>query len=340
MRDPPSLLRLAVAGTGAMARYHLVRFGSIAGVRPVSCYDRSGGRSRALAEEFSLRPCDDIHALLEPGEIDAVSVAVADSQHHEIAAAAIEKGIPVFLEKPFTENIRQAEHLVELQARYGVPVMVNFSKINYPAIRGLMVAAGAGGLGRIREMELRYQQRWLGSTVWGEWWTNPRWLWRISSSHGGGGALRDLGSHLLFLALRLGGAPAGVTVESSIRGDRSTAAGSGYSCDMNDTFSMEITFAGGAVARLQGSYVDPRWTNRVYACVTGTEGSAEVSAEREKDVLFLRRGKGGRPLRFAKVYSTYDAFVEGLRSGLPWEDFQPSAGEGLAVQKLLEGALS
>ena len=339
MRDTRKKLRLAVAGTGAMARYHLVRFGSTGAVVPVACYDRSRERSRNLAGELSLRACDEIDDFLDVREVDAVSVAVADSQHYDVCAAAIRRGIPVFMEKPFTVDVSQAEHLVELQARNRVPVMINFSKMNYPAIHGLMVAVGNGSLGEIREIELRYQQRWMAGTVWGEWWRNPRWLWRISSSHGGGGALRDLGSHLLFLALRLGGPVKEVHTESTIMGDRSAAHGTGYSCDMNDTFTIELNHSGGATARLHGSYVDPRWTNHVYLRVTGTDGSAEVSAEREKNVLSLSRSGAVRTLRFAKIYSTYDTFLTGVLCGASWEAFRPSAAEGLAVQRVIAGLL-
>lgn len=332
-------LRLAVAGTGAMARYHLARFGTVGAVVPVACYDRSRERSRGLAREYSLRAYHDTDSFLDDRAIDAVSVAVADLQHYELCAAAIRRGIPVFMEKPFTVDVPQAEELVNLQARHGVPVLVNFSKLNYPAIYALVVAAARGRLGTIREIELRYQQRWMTGTVWGEWWRNPRWLWRISSSHGGGGALRDLGSHLLFLALRLGGAVKEVQIQTSADADRSAAGASGYSCDMNDTFTMALNHSEGAVSHVHGSYADPHWTNHVYLRVTGTEGSAEVSAERDKNVLVLSRNGTVRTLRFAKVYSTYDAFVAAVLSGVSWETFQPSAAEGLAVQKVIAGAV-
>lgn len=337
MSDIRGKLRLAVAGTGAMARYHLVRFESTGKVVPVTCYDRSRQRSHCLMGEFALQACHDIDDLLDNRRIDAVSIAAADVQHYELCAAAIRRGIPVFMEKPFTVDVPEAEHLVELQAQYKVPVLINFSKINYPAIYGVMAAVSRGGLGRVQEIELKYQQRWMTGTAWGEWWRDPRWLWRISSSHGGGGALRDLGSHLLFLALRLGGPVTEVHSRTAITVDRSIVQDPEYSCDMNDTFAMELVHSGGVRTRVHGSYADPSWTNRVYLRVIGTGGTAEVSAERDKNVLRLSKPDGARTVRFAKIYSTYDAFVSAVLSKASWEDIHPSAAEGLAVQKLIAG---
>lgn len=341
MSGPSGAVRIAVAGSGAMSRYHVHRFGALNGVTLAGCYDRSIERATALAREFSGDSAfDDIGELLDQVRPDALSVATADSQHYELTAAAIKRAVPVFLEKPFTVDVVQAEHLVTLQQRYQVPIMVNFSKINYPAVWGLINAVDAGAVGQLRELELHYMQSWLISDVWGVWWREPRWLWRISSSHGGGGALRDLGSHLIYLALRLAGDATSVSVTTAITADRREAGGSGYSCDMNDRFGVELGFSGGAVARITGSYAEPGCINRVYVKAIGTRGSVEVSAEKQKGLLRLCRGGQNREFKFAKVHSTYSAFVSGLSTAEPWQGFRPSARDGLAVQRLLSGVLA
>jgi predicted dehydrogenase len=327
-----------------MAHYHLTRFSRFPAVQTVACYDRCRPRAAGLADEFNLQPFDDIDELLQVVRPDALSVAVADAQHHEIAMAAIKRGVPVFLEKPITADVVQGEHLVELQERYGVPVMVNYSKLNYPAVYGLLQAVDAERLGRLLQVELHYRQSWLVSNTWGDWWKTPRWLWRISSSHGGGGALRDLGAHLMYLALRFGGpgdSVEAVEVEQSVRAARDAARDSGHSCDMNDTFSGEIRFAGGLVVTLYGTYADKDCENQVYVRAVGTTGSAEITAGRDKSTLHLRRGPSGdtRQFRFAKVYSTYASFVDCLQRNTPWENFQPSVREGLAVQRMLSGMM-
>lgn len=361
-------IRLVVAGSGAMARYHVTRFSALPAVDIVGCYDRSRERAGRFGEEHRIAMCsDDIGEILDRTRPDGITVAVADSQHYEITATAIRRGVPVFLEKPFTVDILQAEHIIELQQRFEVPVMINFSKLNYPALWGMVRAVEAGRPGKLQYLDLRYLQSWVISDVWGEWWKMPRWLWRISSSHGGGGALRDLGSHLLYLALRLGGPVLTVDIETGSLADRGRAVQSGYSCDMNDTFTMHLEFSRGLQARISGSFAEPGHVNTVYARAEGADRILEVTADRDKERMLMwgadglergsrdsRVGLAGwdpdvvgadlnrqrhdlRTYRFRKVYSTYDTFVTGLRSARSWQDYEPSASIGLTTQRLLSG---
>ena len=62
-----------------------------------------------------------------------------------------------------------------------------------------------GELGQIVHVEASYLQSWLSSQVWGDWKTNPTWLWRLSSKHGSKGVLGDVGVHILdFASLPVG----------------------------------------------------------------------------------------------------------------------------------------
>lgn len=338
MQGPKPSLRIAIAGSGAMARYHAERFGGFPDVSIAGCYDRDRSNARMLAERCEIaHSSDDIEQLLDSLKPDALSVAAADAEQYRIVSAALKRGVPVFAEKPFTTSVEQARRLLQLQRRYRTPVMLNYSKVNYPAIYGLLRAVQAGRIGEVYEIELAYLQSWMVSDIWGTWWRTPRWLWRISSSHGGGGALRDLGSHLLYLALCLGGEVRRIHRETEATTDRSPARASGYSCDMNDTFTLELTFTNGSTARVRGSYADPSSTNTVLAGVRGSRARAEVVAERDKSTLRFTDLVDGYPqtVRFAKVYSTYWAFITALRNGTRWDAVKPSIETGVQVHELL-----
>ena len=340
-----SPLKIAVAGSGSMAQYHISRFSTMPDVSVVGVYDRSPERARATAEKCGVPQWfSDVNQMVSATGPDAVSVAVADSQQYSVALSVLQSRVPAFIEKPFTTDVFQADHLVQLQDELAVPVVVNFSKINYPAIWGLIAAVRNGVFGTIRTVELKYRQSWIVSTVWGEWWQDPRWLWRISSSHGGGGAYRDLGSHLLYLALQLGGDIRSIKTEASVVADRSKAVESGYSCDLNDRFVSRVWFRSGAEGVVSGGYAESGYVNEVYARVEGDEGSAEVIAAGTKDILTMARGpassrraSSAKTVRFAKVYSTYQHFVDCLTGARSSHSFSPSAQDGLRVQKLLAG---
>lgn len=313
-------LRLAVAGSGAMAHYHVRRFGSFPNVSVVGCYDRNPERAAAFTAACGLKHCAaSLEELFEKAAPNALSVASADAEQHQIAVEAIERGIPTFLEKPATTGSKEAASLIEALKKRSVPVLVNFSKLNFPSVWGLVQLVRSGRLGRIESIELAYLQSWLGSTIWGRWWEEPRWLWRISSSRGGGGALRDLGSHILYLLLQLSGEPRLLSGAAEVTAERAAAEKSGYSCDLNDTFRARFELPRGGTARVHGSYASPGHTNYLHAKVVGEHGAAELHAEEDKNTLLVSPPKTTaiRPVRFAKVYSTYNAFLQMVHANSP-----------------------
>ena len=75
---------------------------------------------------------DDI--LLSP-KIDAVAIVTPTSLHFPMAKAALENGKHVFVEKPFTANVREAEQLIELADRKNLRIMVDHTFLFTGAVR-------------------------------------------------------------------------------------------------------------------------------------------------------------------------------------------------------------
>lgn len=78
------------------------------------------------------RDCDDI---LTSPEIDAVAVITPVSTHFELAKKALENGKHVFVEKPFTATIAQAEELINVAERKKLTIMVDHTFIFTGAVR-------------------------------------------------------------------------------------------------------------------------------------------------------------------------------------------------------------
>ena len=76
--------------------------------------------------------CDDI---LTSPKIDAVAVITPVSTHFELAKKALENGKHVFVEKPFTANVAQAEELINLAERKNLTIMVDHTFIFTGAVR-------------------------------------------------------------------------------------------------------------------------------------------------------------------------------------------------------------
>jgi myo-inositol 2-dehydrogenase / D-chiro-inositol 1-dehydrogenase len=85
----------------------------------------STGRRYGVAPKYQTA---DWRALLVRTDIDAVGLAIGPQQHHEIGLAAIDRGLPLFVEKPPAPTSQQARALADAAAAKGVPVVVGFMK--------------------------------------------------------------------------------------------------------------------------------------------------------------------------------------------------------------------
>lgn len=123
---------------------------------------------------------------LSPDSIDLAVVAVPNHLHATVASRLLERGIPVFVEKPVCLSTAEADRLAEAE-RTGGAMLLSGSAARYRADVGALREV-VGSLGRIRHVDLSWV-RASGVPDTGGWFT------RQSTS--GGGALVDLGWHLL-----------------------------------------------------------------------------------------------------------------------------------------------
>ena len=105
-------LKIGVIGTGHLGKLHTKMFTEIENCELVGIYDSNSEQAKNVSEEFKVSAISSIDELLD--KVDAVSIAAITSAHYEIAKKCLEKGIHVFVEKPITATIPQAEELVKI----------------------------------------------------------------------------------------------------------------------------------------------------------------------------------------------------------------------------------
>ena len=104
-------------GTGWIAADHIFLLGKL-GHEVVAVCDLD----RARAEEAAPAGAavyEDWHELLERETIDALWVTTPPLHHRGPAVAAMERGLPVFLEKPVARTIEDADAIVDAWRRTG-----------------------------------------------------------------------------------------------------------------------------------------------------------------------------------------------------------------------------
>jgi len=94
--------------------------------------DIKADRAAEIAAAFHTRPFTDYHDLL--GQVDAVSIAVPTQAHFEVAAAFVEQGIPVLVEKPLARSVEEADGLIAMAAKSGAVLAVGHTERSNPAV--------------------------------------------------------------------------------------------------------------------------------------------------------------------------------------------------------------
>jgi predicted dehydrogenase len=89
-------------------------------------------RAARLAAAYGARAVGDHRLLLD--DVDAASIAVPTTAHFAIARDFIEHGRPVLIEKPMTRTLAEADELLALAERRGVPIQVGHVERFNPAL--------------------------------------------------------------------------------------------------------------------------------------------------------------------------------------------------------------
>jgi predicted dehydrogenase len=126
-------LPVGVIGVGALGRHHARHLAGLEEVRLAGVYDLDADRARQVAAELGTTACADLDALL--GAVEAVTVAVPTPAHAAVGLAALERGVPVLMEKPLAASVAEADALIAAAARAGLQLQVGHIERYNRAIR-------------------------------------------------------------------------------------------------------------------------------------------------------------------------------------------------------------
>jgi len=195
--------RVGFIGLGMMAREHardiLDHGGRIVAVCEPSA--TAYGLAETLFEEriLPLPPNEpDWQRFVETyaDQLDAVVIVTPHVLHFAQAAACMEAGLDVILEKPMVMTAAEAEALIETRDRTGRTLMVAF--------QGTASTRGTEARRLLRSGELG-QILNISAVVWQDWATNTAGSWRQEPEAAGGGFMFDTGAHLLNTVADLAG---------------------------------------------------------------------------------------------------------------------------------------
>ncbi|MBW3560978.1 MAG: Gfo/Idh/MocA family oxidoreductase [Actinobacteria bacterium] len=149
MRDP---VRIGVIGTGWWAtQFHVPGLISYEDAEVVALADPDADRLRAAGDAFGVeRLYEDHRGLLDAADVDGVVVAVPHAFHYDIAAAALDAGKHVMLEKPMTLVAEEAWDLVDRAERYHRHLVIGYTHQFTRSARRAREIVRSGRLGELR----------------------------------------------------------------------------------------------------------------------------------------------------------------------------------------------
>jgi predicted dehydrogenase len=125
-------LRLAVIGVGHLGQVHAKLLGQVGGAQLVGVVDPSEPARTALATELKIAAFAEHAPLL--GQIDAAIVVTPSRYHHAVALDLLQHGVHVFVEKPMTLNVADADELIAEAAARGLILQVGHVERFNPAL--------------------------------------------------------------------------------------------------------------------------------------------------------------------------------------------------------------
>ena len=335
-------IKIGIIGAGQIAPLHVKDINQHKQAESIAVADPSQERVKAMADKCNIsKTYFSAEELLKDTDIDAVSIAVPNKFHAPLAIAALEAGKHVMLEKPFALNIDQANQVAAVAQKSGkiftLGMNMRFDH-NHQIIKALIENNQLGDIYHAKACWLRRS----GIPGMGTWFCH-----KVES---GGGALLDIGVHMLDVSLYLMDNFKPVSVSGAVYtefGNRGLGEGGWGMSDkgekifnVDDFATALIKFTNGATMSLDVSWAIHRETpNKNTLEFYGTE--AGVSVLPEPKIFSFSKEKEGEyevadPKDVEVKYPQGNRFTNWIDTILGKDELCCTLEQALTVQKILD----
>ena len=125
------MLKVGVLGAGHLGKIHLRLLNQSEKYELTGFYDPNSENADKVAKEFGYRKFDTIAELI--AAVDVVDIVTPTLSHHDCAKEAILAGKHVFVEKPISNTVEEAEEIMQLAAKHNVKGQVGHVERFNPA---------------------------------------------------------------------------------------------------------------------------------------------------------------------------------------------------------------
>lgn len=334
------MLRVGVAGLGRMGKLHFLNALRNKDVEVVAIAD-TGRSNQKVAEKYNVRTYDDYKTLIGSEDLDAIIISLPNFLKKQSVTCAAERDIAIFVDKPLARNFGEAEEIVKMVRVRDVPLMVG---VNYRYFDSVQKVKAIVEEGRVGDVVIATSELILNGPFSHPLVPTPVPEWWFDKEKAGGGALQDLGYHLIDLFSWIFGE---LAVEFSVLGHRY-----GMSIEDSATVVLKSLKTGIRCVLNVGWFsktIFPNFNFRIN--LHGTVGYVSTDrfapknpyshAAREAAKNFLRRvtGRELNYLSYTYYYASFakilDQFLESVKNG---SEMSVTLQEQLSVVKTIERA--
>jgi len=200
-------LRIGIIGTGGISGSHIEAYLNQPDVEIVAGCDLIPGKAEDRFASHGIEGAKtfvDYKEMIDTVEMDAVSVCTYNCTHAECAIYALEHGLHVLLEKPFTVTLEEAIAVMKAEKASGKIVSVGFQPRFDANMQMIKKIVQSGELGRVYYVQTGGGRRHGIPVSWSETF--------IEGDKAGLGALGDIGCYSIDLVMNALGNPKPLTV--------------------------------------------------------------------------------------------------------------------------------
>ena len=188
-------LRFGVVGAGGISTHTAREIAASAHARIVAVAEPNTERRTEFQARFDVEGgYADLDEMLTQCRLDALYIGVPNRWHAELAIAGLTAGKHVLLDKPFAMSLPEAEAVADAARTSDAVFMLGMNQRFSPDVQRARLLAESGRLGDVYHVKAYWRRR-RGIPRIGSWFTD-----RATS---GGGALLDIGVHMLDASLHV-----------------------------------------------------------------------------------------------------------------------------------------
>lgn len=279
-----SKVKVGFIGCGAVAELHYQGLRACSNAELAGIYDIDTGLMQMRGKAWNVPLYDSLEAMLGDEAIKAVFVLTPVDTHYSNAAAALNAGKHVLVEKPIAGELHEIREMAALAEARGLQCMPAHNYIYSPDMYRLKRTIKEGGFGRIPVSWLMYHIH-----------HNEELCARYP------GIIRQIGTHLLYTHRYLFGEPVSMSAH--------TTRFLYPHLDRDDQLMLTLVMPDGSLSNLFASFAVSDHSSNPWSFVVkilGTQGSAQLSWQ---DIV-LDRALGTLSRSYARYEETYEHEIQ------------------------------